>query len=190
MLRKTLAAIVALVIIVIAISIFTMMRRGLSARGEPTFAETVIARSMRRFATPSAMRNMKNPIALTYAAIVEAREHWADHCATCHGNDGSGRTDIGRSLYPKAPDMRQAATQQMTDGELFSIIRDGVRLTGMPAWGGDDAENWKLVHFVRHLPRLTPEEIAEMEKQNPKTPAEWKQMQDEAAFLAGKGAKP
>ena len=189
MLRKVLGTIAALIVIVITISIITMMRRGLSARGEPTFTETVIARSMRRFATPSAMRNMKNPIALTDATLAAAREHWADHCATCHGNDGSGQTDIGRSLYPKAPDMRQAATQQMTDGELFSIIRNGVRLTGMPAWGGDEAENWKLVHFVRHLPKLTPEEIAEMEKQNPKTPEEWQQMQNEAAFLAGKGAQ-
>jgi mono/diheme cytochrome c family protein len=187
--RKTLAAIVAIVIIVIAASVITMLRRGLSARGEPTFTEAVIARSMRRFATPSAMRNAKNPIALTDATLREAREHWADHCATCHGNNGSGQTDIGRNLYPKAPDMRQAATQQMSDGELFSIIRNGVRLTGMPAWGGDDAENWKLVHFVRHLAKLTPEELAEMEKQNPKTPAEWQQMKDEAAFLAGKGPR-
>lgn len=187
--RKIVAAFVAIVVIAIAVAVIAMMRRGLSARDEPTFTEMVIARVMRRFATPSAMRNMKNPIALTDAAIAGGREHWADHCAACHGNDGSGQTDIGRGLYPKAPDMRRAATQQMSDGELFSIIRNGVRLTGMPAWGGEDAENWKLVHFVRHLPKLTPEEIAQLEQQNPKTPAEWKQMQDEAAFLAGKGPR-
>jgi hypothetical protein len=85
--------------------------------------------------------------------------------------------------------MRSTRTQNLTDGELFSIIRNGVRLTGMPAWGDaaghDDADNWKLVHFIRHLPKLTPEEIAQMETLNPKSPEEWKQMQDEAAFLGG-----
>ncbi len=42
---------------------------------------------------------------------------------------------MGRNMYPPAPDMRLAETQQMTDGELFYIIQNGVRLTGMPAWG-------------------------------------------------------
>ena len=57
-------------------------------------------------------------------------------------------------MYPPAPDMRRAETQQLTDGELFYIIQNGVRLTGMPAWGGsggdvsahDEEDSWKLVH--------------------------------------------
>src|SRR5467141_1262563 len=57
------------------------------------------------------------------------------HCATCHGNDGRRQTDIGRNMYPKAPDMRRARTQDLTDCELFSIIKNGIRLTGMSAWG-------------------------------------------------------
>src|SRR5205814_9648521 len=99
-----------------------------------------------------------------------------------------------RQMYPKTPDMTRAATQQLSDGELFSIIENGVRLTGMPGFGNGTAESaagtWPLVHFIRHLPKLTPEELSEMEKLNPKSPEEWQQMQEEAAFLAGSAAPP
>ena len=186
---KVLTAMIAAGVVVTGVVLASILRRGLSTRAEPTLLETAIARATRHMSTPSSMRDTRNPVPLSSGVLAEARAHWADHCATCHGNDGSGNTEIGRGLYPKTPDMRQPHTQQLTDGELFSIIKYGVRLTGMPAWGDpaghDDADNWKLVHFIRHLPKLTPEELAEMEKLNPKTPDEWQEMQSEAAFLAG-----
>lgn len=96
---------------------------------------------------------------------------------------------MGSQMYPKAPDMTLPPTQSLSDGELFSIIENGVRLTGMPGFGGGTAESaygsWGLVHFLRHLPKLTAEELAEMQKLNPKSPAEWKQLEEEEAFLAG-----
>ena len=65
-------------------------------------------------------------------------------------------------MYPPAPDMREADTQNMTDGELFYIVQNGIRLTGMPVWGSgsdhDAEDSWKLVRFIRHLPKLTVEE--------------------------------
>jgi len=186
---KILAAAIVLAAAGLIIICAWLVHYGLSARTRPTMMEAVIARSVRRLATPARMRGARNPVPLTAGALAEGRAHWADHCATCHANDGSGNTEIGRNLYPKAPDMRRPRTQELTDGELFSIIKNGVRLTGMPAWGDpaghDDAENWKLVHFIRHLSKLTPEETAEMEKLNPKSPEEWQQMQQEEAFLAG-----
>jgi mono/diheme cytochrome c family protein len=116
-----------------------------------------------------------------------ARAHFADHCATCHANDGSGETAIGRNLYPKAPDMRKQATQSLSDGEIFWIIKNGVRLTGMPAWGADTKEDdrvtWELVHFIRHLPRLTPENLAEMRSLNPKSRQEYEAEEAERRFL-------
>jgi mono/diheme cytochrome c family protein len=191
---KVLAAMIAVGVIVIGVVVALILRHGLSARSEPTLIETAIARGVRHLAVPSSMRDAPNPVPLSSGVLAEARAHWADHCATCHANDGSGHTEIGRGLYPKAPDMRQPRTQELTDGELFSIIKNGVRLTGMPAWGDpaghDDADNWKLVHFIRHLPKVTPEELAEMEKLNPKTPDEWQEMQSEAAFLAGANVAP
>ena len=120
--------------------------------------------------------------------LVEARAHWADHCAGCHGNDGSGNTPLGKNSYPPAPDMRLAETQQMSDGELFYIIQNGIRMSGMPAWGGSDhdaQDSWKLVHFIRHLPQLTIEERMEMERLNPKGPDERKEDEEEEKFLRG-----
>ena len=97
--------------------------------------EEALARSVRYVAVPASMRNTRNPIPVTDAVLAEGRAHWADHCATCHANDGSGQTEIGANLYPNAPDMRGARTQNLSDGELFAIIKNGVRFTGMPAWG-------------------------------------------------------
>jgi cytochrome c5 len=186
---KVLAACIAAAIVAGAMAMASIIHHGLSAREDATLVETVIARSVRHLATPASMRNAPNPLPLNANVLAEGRDHWADHCAMCHGNDGSGQTEIGRALYPRAPDMRQPRTQNLTDGELFSIIRNGVRLTGMPAWGDpaghDDDDNWKLVHFIRHLPKVTPEEVGEMQKLNPKSPEEWQQMQQETAFLAG-----
>jgi cytochrome c553 len=189
-----LAALIAAAAVAGALAMASIIHHGLSAREESTLVEAAIARSVRHLATPASMRSARNPLPMNANTLAEARAHWADHCATCHGNDGSGQTEIGRGLYPKAPDMRRPPTQNLTDGELFSIIRNGVRLTGMPAWGDpaghDDADNWKLVHFIRHLPKITPEELGEMGKLNPKSPEEWQQMQQEAAFLAGGDASP
>jgi mono/diheme cytochrome c family protein len=140
--------------------------RGFSAREQPSRLEVFLARNARRLATPADAHAMTNPVGRTELAIAEARDHFADHCAICHANDGSGRTQINSGLYPPAPDMRQQATQQLTDGELFYIIRNGVRLTGMPGWGGEDEENWKLVLFIRHLPKLSQKEIELMKEIN------------------------
>jgi mono/diheme cytochrome c family protein len=116
-------------------------------------------------------------------------EHFADHCAFCHGIDGSGQTQIGRGLYPPPPDMRIAATQQMSDGEIYTIIRNGVRFTGMPAFGEDsdepDLDSWKLVLFIRHLPEMKPEEIEHMESMLPKSPMELQQQEELQRFLSG-----
>lgn len=171
-----------------AVSFESMLRYGFSAHDEPTAIEAFVARKVRHLAVPSDLRDAKNPVLLTSGVLAEGRAHFADHCATCHGNDGKGEA-LGKKMYPRAPDMTLAVTQSLSDGELFSIIENGIRLTGMPSFGEGTAESaygsWALVHFIRHLPKLTTEEIGEMQKLNPKSPEEWQQMQDEEAFLAG-----
>lgn len=166
---------------------------GFSARAQPTAVERWMARRARGAALPKDAKGRQNPVQNGAEVIAEARTHWADHCAACHANDGSGNTEIGRGLYPPAPDMRRAETQQLTDGELFYIIENGIRLTGMPAWGAESGhgsqeageDSWKLVHFIRHLPKLTPDEIKEMEGFNPKSAAEQKEQEEEEKFLKG-----
>jgi mono/diheme cytochrome c family protein len=164
---------------------------GISARDQPTGVEKVLARTLRHLGIPPAQRRLANPVPLTPEALTEGRMHWADHCALCHGNDGRGQTEIGRNLFPKAPDMTLNETQRLSDGELRAIIAGGVRLTGMPAWGSadgkDDEETWKLVHFIRHLPKITPEESRQMDAMNPVSPMRMRQDREEAEFLSGAG---
>jgi mono/diheme cytochrome c family protein len=165
---------VLLGVVVVAIAYGALlMRRGISARKEPSAMETTVARALRHMAIPKIDREEENPWAtvVTPEILKDAREHFADHCSQCHANDGSGKTEMGQYLYPRAPDMRLPATQNLTDGELYYIIRNGVPLTGMPAWGEpntvQDDDSWQLVLFIRHLPKLTAEEIKDMEHYNP-----------------------
>lgn len=171
---------------------YTIATRGLSTRVAPSVVEERLALAMRYLATPRAVRASSNPVEPTAAVLEQSLQHFADHCASCHANDGSGDTAMGQSFYPPAPDMRAARTQALTDGELFSIIEHGIRLTGMPAWGTGTPEgerdSWGLVHFVRRLPRLTPDEIARMEALNPKTAEQFRAEEEARRFLAGEDA--
>ena len=139
---------------------------GFSAREKPAAYEAFLARQVRRLASEPDAMSLKNPLEATPLAIAEARDHFADHCATCHGNRDDGRTQINAGLYPPAPDMRERATQDLSDGELFYIVKNGIRFTGMPGWGGTDEDNWKLVLFIRHLPRITAKELEFMSEVN------------------------
>jgi mono/diheme cytochrome c family protein len=168
---------------------YQSFQTGFSAKVEPNALEVYIARKLRHLAVPQAQRDAVNPVPATPGELAKARAHFADHCATCHANDGSGQTAIGRNVYPKAPDMRKAKTQSLTDGELFFIIHNGIRFTAMPAWGKgkpeEDRDSWGLVHFIRHLPKLTPAELAEMKSLNPTTPAERAEAEEFERFLQG-----
>ena len=188
--RRIVAGTIVAIVLLAAIALVSMLRYGFSAQDEPTAMERMVARTMRHAAAPSDLRDRKNPIPLTPAVLAEARAHFADHCAVCHGNDGKGESGMGKQMYPKTPDMTLASTQQLSDGELFSIIENGVRLTGMPGFGSGTAESaygsWTLVHFIRHLPKVTPEELQQMKAMNPISPGELKEQREEDEFLNGK----
>jgi predicted CXXCH cytochrome family protein len=159
---KTLVLVVLGAAIVAAVYGAILIRRGFSATGEPSSLEKVAARTVRNLAIPSSARNEENPWKPTPETLKEAREDFTARCAICHGNDGAGQTQIGRNLYPKVPDLRLPQTQNLTDGEIRYIIRNGVRLTGMPAWSNPheelDQDSWKLVLAIRGLRQLTAEE--------------------------------
>ena len=189
MLKGALIA-VLIVALVGMVSAFVFVKAtGLSARGTPGPVETSVARRLRAWSVPSDYRDLRNPVLRNDESMRNWMDHFADHCATCHGNDGSGQTEMGKGMFPPAPDMRAAATQGMSDGELFYVIEHGVRFTGMPAWGtgtteGEEA-SWHLVNFIRHLPALTAEEIEQMAGMNPRPPAEVRQEIEEQRFLEG-----
>jgi mono/diheme cytochrome c family protein len=170
-LLRVAAWLAVLAIAVIAGVMLVLQGRGVSARPQPSGIEARAALFMRGWLTPSTYKGLKNPLSNTEENFVAAREHFADHCASCHANDGSGNTEMGRGLYPKAPDMRLPRTQSLSDGEIFYFIENGIRLTGMPAWSTGTPEgeraSWQLVHFIRRLSQLTPEDLAAMEQFNP-----------------------
>jgi len=167
-----------------------LIRHGFSAKDEPSALEKTVARAVRNLSIPADAKQARNPNPATPENWAEGREHFADHCATCHANDGSGDTEMGRNLYPKPPDLRLPQTHNLTDGEIFYIIQNGIRLTGMPAWAEshEENDNWKLVLFIRHLPNLTAEEKKDMERFNPKS-ADDEQHEHEGGTPSGKPAE-
>ncbi len=178
------------VLAILAASGFVVV--GVSAQGDPPVFEATLARSVRHLLIPRAARTRTNPMDLSDELREEGMEHWADHCASCHGNDGKGATAIGSKLYPRAPDMTLPATQDLSDGELFWIIENGIKLTGMPAWGSpspeDDADSWELVHFIRHLPEIAGEELRTMERLNPVSREDVERQLEIERFLAGESS--
>jgi len=194
--RTLLTVVIALGLFGVAIVLVaSILHDGLSARATPTRLEIKVARSVRHFAIPASAQSTPNPVLASTEDLRGARLHFADHCAICHGNDGSGKTTMGEGLFPKPPDLRLPATQNLTDGELFWIIENGVRFTGMPGFsnGGDHGgvqDSWKLVHFIRHLPHLTAAERIEMERYNPKGPEDREEEQKENEFLNGSTYPP
>jgi mono/diheme cytochrome c family protein len=187
--KKLVWILLALTVSVLLAAVF-VRGMGISARREPTALEARLAKAAWRFLVPREYRKMTNPVPVEAKVIRAALEHWADHCATCHGNDGSGDVRLGRSLHPRAPDMRTTATQRLTDGELFYAIEHGIPFTGMPAWGTgtDDGvrASWELVHFVRYLPKLSADEIRDMEGLNPRSAAADRAKEAIDDFLSGK----
>lgn len=175
---------------VLAAAAALMVRSGFSTRSQPSALEEALARTMRGLASTRA-RSLK-PASAAPPDLKAARAHWASHCALCHGVGGAGDTDIGRNLYPPAPDMRAQTTQRQSDGELYAAINNGIRLTGMPAWGtpgDDDEETWGLVALIRTLPALDEDARAEIEQNLPKTPHQQAEDMEEDDFLRG-GSQP
>jgi mono/diheme cytochrome c family protein len=189
--RWGLAIAVVATLSVAAFWVFLRWTNGFSARDVPPSAEKAMARRLRRLSQPRSVLLAQNPVTRTPVALARARAYFADHCAVCHGNDGRGRTDMGQRMYPRVPDMAGAETQALTDGEIFHAIKYGIRFTAMPAWGGDDAESdqesWKLVHLIRALPHLSPQEIEEIRRLAPKTPEEWEEAEQERRLLEAQG---
>ena len=185
----TLIGVVVTALIAAAAGLAYVRVSGLTARAKPSAIETRVARGVRSFAISRRDRTRTNPVPQSEEAVRAGLEHFADHCAVCHGNDGGGVTNFGRGMFPPSPDLRAEPTQRMTDGELFYIIENGVRFTGMPAFATGTAEgeeeSWKLVHFIRRLPRLSGPELERMKELNPRSPEEIRQEIAEEEFLRG-----
>ncbi len=159
---------ITIVILVVVAAVIANASIGnfFSAASRPGRLESSLAIEARNLSIPAGAKSARNPYASDGNAWRDAADHFGDHCAVCHGKDGRGGGEIGPKLYPPAPDMTRSRTQSLTDGEIFYIVSNGVRWTGMPAWKNEHTpeETWRLVSFIRHLPSLTSSEIEQYEK--------------------------
>ena len=130
--------------------------QGCTADKHPSQAETELADAAKDVAIPLEAGKMKNPLPETDEVLSQGQEVFLGSCAQCHGADARGDTNIGRNMAPPAMDLSSPHVQHWSDAELFWIIQNGVRLTGMPSWrssiSGDDT--WKLARFIHNLPRI------------------------------------
>ena len=180
--------------LVVCAGVGYVVTTGLRAAPQPSAVEAAMARRVRGLAVPRAYARRVNPVSLSPDVLSAGLSHYADHCASCHAADGSGKTELGAGLFPKAPNMREAATQRLTDGELFYVIEHGIRFTGMPAWStgtaAGETASWQLVHAIRRLPRLTAVERGRMETLTPRSPEAVRQEIEEEEFLNGGDEPP
>ncbi len=130
--------------------------QGCAADKHPSQGETALSNAAKDVAIPLEAGKMKNPLPETDEVVSQGQEVFLGSCAQCHNADGRGDTDIGRNMAPPAMDLSSSHVQHWSDAELFWIIQNGVRLTGMPAWHSSISANdtWKLAHFIHNLPRL------------------------------------
>jgi mono/diheme cytochrome c family protein len=151
--RRMLAGFLMLIVLIligVGVLVVYAKTRGFTAKARPSAPERFIAHRLLELSYPAAAKSMQNPLQATPEYLTRAHDHYMHDCAVCHGDDGAGKTEIARGLYPKVPNLRHES--DMTDGELFFIIKNGIRFTGMPGWSDPDDEIWKLVLFIRDLP--------------------------------------
>jgi mono/diheme cytochrome c family protein len=159
--RDAVITVVVLALVVGVLAYARIRAGGFSAAAEPGALERSVATRLLRLSISPEAERATNPFASNLDAWRAAVDHYNDHCAICHGADGRGRTELGENMYPKVPDLADSVVQRLSDGALFSIIQNGVRWTGMPAWKREHTpeDTWKLVSLVRRVPSLTSDDL-------------------------------
>lgn|SRR5487761_161031 len=137
------------------LSVLAGLMMACTANKTPSRMETMLANAAKDVAIPIEAENRKNPLPANPDVIQQGERVYTQSCAACHGPDGHGLTEIGRAMYPPAMDLTSPHVQHWSDGDLFWIIQNGIRLTGMPEWKSaiSEADTWKLAHFIHSLPQ-------------------------------------
>jgi mono/diheme cytochrome c family protein len=130
--------------------------QGLSARKKPSNVEYAIANFAMSLSIPAEAKKLNNPLTADTQVLAEARKYYDEHCAVCHADDGAGETALATGLSLEAPDLHADHIQKLTDGEIFYVIKNGVRFTGMPGWDLEDNDNWSLVALIRQFAKDGP----------------------------------
>jgi mono/diheme cytochrome c family protein len=151
--RWILLVLIALALAAVVVIVgFTQIK--LDALQEPGHLETVFATQAKHLLVRWSSREGIPPAPTNLqASIEEGDKLYGTECAMCHGPDGHTATDAGRWMYPRASDLISSAVQQYSDRELFWIVKNGIRLSGMPGFGKVESDEhvWNLAHYLRTL---------------------------------------
>ena len=145
----------AIVAIVVVLIVVAGMRFNLSALDSPGHLETFVANLSKRFFIDRASRQRIAPRPTDIkASISNGGTYYGLDCSICHNDDGRAKGPPGRWMYPRASDLTSKQVQGYSDEELYWIIQNGIRFTGMPAFGKVETPDhiWDVVNYVRTLP--------------------------------------
>lgn len=152
--RKCVIGIVILLCVIVAGGAIVVSRFSTSARPDPGAFETRMATaSLHAIVAKRAKREVPAEPPSTPTSVASGEMTFGGECAYCHGTEGDQPTDAGLAMYPRAVNLASPEVQRWTDAELFYIIRNGIRYTGMPGFGKfvPDDQIWTLVNYVRSL---------------------------------------
>jgi mono/diheme cytochrome c family protein len=144
-----------LFVLLVVLIMTALMRFNLTALHEPGRAETRLANLSKHYFIYRASRHGIPPRPKdTKASIERGGSHYGLDCSVCHADDGRSQRPLGQWMYPRASDLTNKRVQSYSDQELFWIIQNGIRYTGMPAFGDVESPDrvWDLVNYVRTLP--------------------------------------
>ena len=132
-----------------------------AALGEPSTIEVAVLHPIMRQSVRTRANGIVTPADLS-ARAAKGSQDYSEMCATCHGAPGVERNEIGQGLNPQPPNLADAV-QNWTPSQIFWIVKNGVRMTGMPAFGPthDDDRIWAIVAFVQKLHGMTPDQYAQ-----------------------------
>jgi mono/diheme cytochrome c family protein len=136
------------------------------AADEPHSAVVLwLANTTRMHSIASHAQGIALPISFVSDQQVRAgAAEYAEMCSSCHLAPGGDRSEISLGLYPRAPELMKGSS--LTPGEEFWVIKHGIKMTGMPAWGATHSDKiiWSIVAFLQKLPSLSPEQYKALTK--------------------------
>jgi mono/diheme cytochrome c family protein len=154
--RRLLIAGIGVLVLIAVIAAGAASQFTLSALPEPGRTETFLATKTKHYLVHRSSREGTPPTpADRPTSIKEGDRLFGTECGACHGMSGHNPTDAGRWMYPRAADLTSLEVQAYSDQEFFWIIKNGIRLSGMPAFGRVESDEhiWDLVFYVRALPK-------------------------------------
>ena len=154
-------AVIGVVIAVVVLLFLVMPRMQWNATARPSAAESWVTRYVLGKWVRNNASGESNPIPLTPNNLQDGEHEYDEHCAVCHGLDGSAKNRVGGDFYPPIPHLSKGATF-LSDGQFYFIVSNGIRMTAMPGFGTRHSTDdlWKIILWVRHFPNLTPQERA------------------------------